>query len=90
MKVLTRSLVALPLLAIAIGAGAPMYAGTIVEGQVSQGPSGSVSSRIYNRGAQSGSPVSDTLTYNITCSTCIGYAMTASGAATVNDGSLVS
>jgi len=90
MKVLTRSLVALPLLAIALGAGAPMYADTTVEGQVGQNLGGSPST-LYSTGAQNGSAVSDNLpSWSFTCpsSTCSGYGISANGAATVNDGSL--
>jgi hypothetical protein len=88
MKVLTRSLVALPLLAIALGADAPMYAGTIVEGQVGANLA-SVVSHLYDTGAQVGSAVSDNLpSWSFTCSTCVGYGISGNGAATVNNGSV--
>lgn len=96
MKILTRSLVALALLAIALGAGAPMYADFLgaatVEGDLGQNldttsPAGGMT--LYNTGAQSGTPVSDIISWSFTCppSTCSGYGISGSGAANVINGS---
>jgi hypothetical protein len=77
----------LPIVAFAIGAATPMYADTIVEGQVGQNLGGS-GSNLYSSGAQNGSAVSDIINWNFTCSTCVGYGISANGAAKVIDGSL--
>jgi hypothetical protein len=69
------------------GAGAPMYAGTIVEGQVGANLPGGVS-HLYDTGAQTGSPVSNIINWSFTCSTCVGYGISGNGAAKVINGSL--
>jgi hypothetical protein len=96
MKVLKRSLIGWPLLVIALGAGAPMYAGTAVsvatvEGHLGQNldVTSQAGTTLFDTGAQTGSPVSTTLpTWSFTCTTCSGYGITGSGAAKVINGSL--
>jgi hypothetical protein len=87
LKVLTRSLVALPLLAIALGVGAPMYGGTVSFAGV-DGSLGTNAALIYDTTEQIGSPVSTTLTWSASCTTCVGYTVSGSGDARVINGSL--
>jgi len=69
------------------GVGGPMYADTIVMGQVGENLGGTGSNLFSTQ--QTGSGVSDTLLpWNFTCTTCSGYGITASGAAAVDNGTL--
>jgi hypothetical protein len=86
MKFRTHNLLAWPLLAIVLGACAPMYAGTIVAGQVGQNSAGTATNLLTMQ--QTGSGVSDTLPWSFICTTCSGYGITASGTATVDNGTL--
>jgi hypothetical protein len=82
MKALARYGIALPFLAIALGAAAPAQADGFVIGQVGQNLSGTPT-HLYDTGDQSGP-----LTWNFTCSTCVNYGLSASGAARVTGASL--
>ena len=92
MKTRTHSLLVLPLLATALWGGAPLYAdgilsNAVVEGALGQNLNGTPQ-QLYDTGAPNGSPVSDTVNWNFTCSTCSGYGISGSGAAKVINGSL--
>ncbi len=86
MKLLTQSLVAL-----ALGAGVPMYAdvlsNAVVDGSLGQNLNGTPQ-QLFDTGAPNGSPVSDTVNWNFACSTCSGYGISGSGSAKVINGSL--
>lgn len=74
-----------------IAASMPMCADAIVQGAVFQNPDTTDFTQghtIYNSPVNIGSPVSDTITWNFTCSTCTGYGITASGAAKVINGAM--
>ncbi len=73
------------------GVGAPMYADTIsiatVDGALGQNIGGTPN-LIFDTNPQTGSPVSTTLTWSASCTTCSGYTVSGSGNAKVINGSL--
>ncbi len=84
MKFVTRRLVALPLLAIALGIVVPMFADAIVEGDLFQAVNGA-GSFTYDTGPLA----QNNLIWSFTCTTaCVGYGISANGSAKVVNGSL--
>jgi hypothetical protein len=86
----TIGLVKAALIGVALAA-MPMYAGAIVQGNVFQSLDDTDFTQghtIFNSPVNAGSPVSDTVSWSFTCSTCTGYGISGSGAAKVINGSL--
>jgi hypothetical protein len=92
MKISNYTLVALPFIALAIGAVNPVHATAIVQGSLFQNQNyltPSTQTNVYATGPSFGLPTSNTtITWSDTCSTCVGYVLSGSGAATVNNGVL--
>jgi hypothetical protein len=78
------------LLIVILGA-IPMHATAIVQGNIFQNPDDTDFTQghtIFNSPVNSGSPVSDLVSWTFACSTCSGYGISGSGAAKVINGSL--
>jgi hypothetical protein len=87
---MTKKQCVFDLLIVILGA-IPMHATAIVQGNIFQNPDDTDFTQghtIFNSPVNSGTPVSDLVSWTFTCSTCSGYGISGSGAAKVINGSL--